>query len=315
MVAKETPRKEARLAMSETRRHALGFWAKLNEDWVFNFSGMLAYNFLTATAPLALVILAIAGLALGALSPATLASYQQGIASHLPAGAASLTHGALVALNKSAGALLVIAIVSAFYAGSRLFVALENCFSVIYRVDSRGFVPQNLMAIGMTALYAVLAPVTYLVSALFSGAFNILKSAGGAAGSPSPVQAVIGYLGGVIVSVFGAFIIFLAVYLFTPNRDHPWRHALKVSWRGALVAAALLTLYQQIFPLYQRFFLRNAGYGSVVGLAIIAIVFLYYVGFITLLGAEINAWSEGLRPLRATLPDLYRQRDGASLMR
>ncbi|HEX9038189.1 MAG TPA: YhjD/YihY/BrkB family envelope integrity protein [Ktedonobacterales bacterium] len=301
--------------MSETRRHALGFWAKLNEDWVFNFSGMLAYNFLTATAPLALVILAIAGLALGALSPATLASYQQGIASHLPAGAASLTHGALVALNKSAGALLVIAIVSAFYAGSRLFVALENCFSVIYRVDSRGFVPQNLMAIGMTALYAVLAPVTYLVSALFSGAFNILKSAGGAAGSPSPVQAVIGYLGGVIVSVFGAFIIFLAVYLFTPNRDHPWRHALKVSWRGALVAAALLTLYQQIFPLYQRFFLRNAGYGSVVGLAIIAIVFLYYVGFITLLGAEINAWSEGLRPLRATLPDLYRQRDGASLMR
>jgi uncharacterized BrkB/YihY/UPF0761 family membrane protein len=96
-----------------------------------------------------------------------------------------------------------------------------------------------------------------------------------------------------------------------PSRRQSWREGWRIAWRGALVAGGLLILYEQLFPLYQSLFLKNAGYGSVVGLAIIAIIFLYYIGFITLLGAEINAWAEGLRPLGATLPDLYRERGAA----
>ncbi|HEX8032271.1 MAG TPA: hypothetical protein VF510_00405, partial [Ktedonobacterales bacterium] len=40
------------------------FWTKITEDWVMQFSGMLAYNYLIALAPLALALLAIAGLIL-----------------------------------------------------------------------------------------------------------------------------------------------------------------------------------------------------------------------------------------------------------
>jgi YihY family inner membrane protein len=280
---------------------ARGLWAKINEDWVFNLSGMLAYNYLTATAPLALVILAGAGFALGSISPETLSAYEQNIATHLPAGGAQLLQGALMALRHSAGVLLVIAIITAIFGGSRLFVALENCFAVIYREPIRGIIPQNIVAIGMTILYALLAPLIFIISSAISSVLGALSMF---AALPSSVD----YLIGLATGVLSASLLFLAIYLFVPAPHRSWRRALRDSWRGALVAAVLLTLYQQLFPLYQHFFLHNAGYGSVAGLAIIAIIFLYYVGFITLLGAEVNAWRAGLRPLNATLPDLFRQR-------
>lgn len=302
----EETRTEEALAVAKTGgRQAVGFWTKLNEDWIFNFSGMLAYNYLTATAPIALVILAIAGLLLGTLSPATLNAYVNGLSAQLPTGGADLLRGALVTLHKSAGVLLVIAIVTALYAGSRLFVALENCFSVIYRLDVRAFLPQNAVAIGMTILYAILAPLIFILSGEIANLFRFLSMTG-------PAYGVLAYIIGLLIAVFSAFVLFLTMYLIVPNRSHPWRQTFKVSWLGALVAAVLLTLYQQLFPIYRSLFLRNAGYGSVAGLAIIAIVFLYYVGFISLLGAEINTWREGLRPLGATLPQHFQQRQQAA---
>lgn len=284
------------------------FWGKLNEDWVPNLSGMLAYNYLTATAPLALVALAIAGISLGSTSPATFNTFVESLAAHLPAGGKQLVAGALTALSQSASALLVIAVVTAIFAGSRLFIALENCFSVIYRLRSRDTLPQNLVAVAMTLLYAILAPLAFIATGQLSGLFGLITLTGAASGGAGDV---LSYLEGLAAGVLVAFILFFAMYLFVPSWRRSWRRGWRVAWRGALAASALLNLYEQLFPLYQRLFLRNAGYGSVAGLAIVAIVFLYYVGFITLLGAEINAWTQGLRPLGATLPNLYRERGKA----
>lgn len=281
------------------------FWSKINEDWVLNLSGMLAYNYLTATAPLALVALAIAGMALGFISPATFDAYVRALAAHLPAGGERLVAGALKSLSASAGVLLVIAIAAAIFAGSRLFIALESCFAVIYRVRNRALPRQNAMAIGMTLLYALLAPLAFIASGQISGLLSALHLAKATSGN------VFIYLGGLIAGVIISFLLFFVMYMFVPNRGQSLRRDWRGAWRGALAAAALLTLYEQLFPLYQSLFLRNAGYGSAIGLVIIAVIFLYYVGFITLLGAEVNAWAEGLRPLGATLPDLYRERGKA----
>jgi len=35
-----------------------GFWTKLNNDWIFNLAGLLAYNLLMALFPLLLLLLA-----------------------------------------------------------------------------------------------------------------------------------------------------------------------------------------------------------------------------------------------------------------
>lgn len=280
-----------------------GFMRKLNEDWIANFSGMLAFNYLTATAPLLLVGLAIGGLTLASIAPDRLNAYIQAIASQLPDGGEEQIAAVAHQLAASAGVLLIIAIVAAIFAGSRLFIALENCFSVIYRLADRPTIPQNVLAIVMTLVYALLAPLAFIVSIQFSTLFSLL------AFSDSVSQSAYTYLAGLVAGIFIAFMMFFVMYSFIPNRDYSWTRALRISWRGALVAAILLTLYEQLFPLYQTLFQHGAAYASVAGLAVVIALFLYIIGYITLLGAEINAWAEGLRPLGATLPDLYRQRD------
>ena len=49
-----------------TRRVATvaAFWVKINNDWIFNLSGLLAYNFLFAIFPILILVLAITGFVL-----------------------------------------------------------------------------------------------------------------------------------------------------------------------------------------------------------------------------------------------------------
>lgn len=293
---------EAKAGAETTAR----FGTKINEDWVMQFSGMLAYNYLIAIAPLALALLAIAGLILGSLSPATYQSFVNQLAAAMPGGVGrSLIDGVLTQLSKSAGVLLVISVVAGVFSGSRLFVAMENCFAVIYRVSNRRLVPQNIMALLMTLLFIALAPLTFSASTIVG---TILRAI-----VPSGVQhnGLVTMVEGFISGGIAAFILFAAIYFVVPNCKLTW----KTVWPGALFAAVLLSLYEALFPIYQTLFLKNAGYGSVVGLAIVILIFLYYIGFISLLGAEMNAWRVGLRPLGATLPQLFRaqqQRDSSA---
>jgi len=279
-------------------KKAASFWTKINEDWVMNFSGMLAYNYLTAIAPILLALLAIAGLALSALSPATYHTFVTGVSTRLPGSIGqSLVNGILATLRRDAGVLLIIAIVTAVISGSRLFVTLDNAFAVIYRVDIRPLIRQNIMAILMMLLFLVLAPLSFFASSIPALFLRLIIPSG--IERNAVVLTVEGFIGGVIVG----FILFGAIYYVVPNRKVDWA----TTWPGALAAAVLLNLFEVLFPIYQGIFLRNAGYGSVAGLLVVVLIFLYYVGFITLLGAEVNAWVSGLRPLGATLPELFRQ--------
>ena len=278
-------------------KKAANFWTKISEDWMLNFSGMLAYNYLTAIAPILLAVLAISGFALDSLSPATYQAFVQGLSGHFPAGSGnSFVTSALAALRRSAGVLLIIAIVTAIFSGSRLFVALDNVFAVIFRVDVRPLVKQNIMAVLMMLLFLVLAPLSFFASSVPGLVLSYVLPRG--IQSNGVVLTVEGFIGGVIV----AFILFGVIYYVVPNTQRSWAN----TWPGALTTAVLLNLFEVLFPIYQRIFLKNAGLGSAAGLAVVILIFLYYVGVITLLGAEINSWVSGLRPLGATLPQLFR---------
>ncbi len=274
------------------------FWRKVTEDWALNFSGMLAYNYLTALAPILLAMLAIGGMVLGTLSPEAYAAFVQGLSSRFPAGQGqAFIDSSLKALQHSAGVLFIIAVVTAVFSGSRLFVALDNLFAVIYRVDVRSLIKQNVMAILMLLLFLVLAPLTFFAGSIPGVVLGFVLPSG--AQRNGFVEAAEGFVGGLLV----AFILFAAIYSFVPNRKLDWRFI----WPGALVASALLNIYEVLFPIYQHLFLSKASLGSVAGYAVVILIFLYYIGFITLFGAEINAWVSGLRPLDATLPELFQQ--------
>lgn len=279
-------------------KQATDFWTKLNEDWVFNFAGMLAYNYLTAIAPILLALLAIGGIVLGTLSPETYKAFVQTIASYIPAGLGqTFVNAALTELRKNAGVLLAFAVIAAIFTGSRLFVALDNIFAVIFRVDVRPLIRQNIMAILMMLLFLILAPLAFLITNVPGAVLDAILPAG--IRGDGLVSSTEGFVGGLLI----ACVMFGSMYLVVPNRKLKW----VMIWPGALTAALLLILFEALFPIYQRLFLKGAGFGTVAGLALVILIFLYYVGVITLLGAEINAWAGGLRPLGSTLPQLFRQ--------
>lgn len=268
-------------------RPFLNFWMKVGNDWVHILSNALAFTLLTSIFPLLLVILAIAGFVLGAISPGAMAQLQAGIAHGLPSGfGQTIVSGVLQHLNKSAGLILILGIVGAFWTSSRLFIAIEYCTSVIFRLRRRDGLPQNMMALGMTLLYIVLVPLIFAASALTGLLLRLIGLPTG-----SGIGAFLGTVLGLGVGYIAAVVLFGAIYIVVPNRPVKPGEV----WRGALVAGALLVLYAILFPIYTTFLLKPGNYGSVAGFALVILAFFYYLAFILLLGMEINSWASGQR--------------------
>ena len=281
------------------------FWTKVNNDWVFNLSGLLAYNLLMSIFPILLVLLAVAGLILGQLSPSSTAHLHASIGAVLPGGS-QVIQAVTQQLARSAGVLLLIGIVTAIFTGSRLFITMESCFGVIFRLRTRDPLRQNLMALGMLLLFAVLAPFVSLGSVIPSALVRALSWQG-----HQVWQAFITQMIGILASVAVAALLFAAIYVVVPNR--PVR--LGEIWRGTLVAAVLLTLYELLFPLYETHVLRPGNYGAVAGYAIVILVFFYYLGFILLLGAEVNSWAAGQRQTAGDIPTMLHEMEAQATRR
>ncbi|MGH2485285.1 MAG: YihY/virulence factor BrkB family protein [Ktedonobacterales bacterium] len=264
-----------------------GFWAKINNDWIFNLAGMLAYNILMSAFPILLVLLAVGGFILGPAGHGSQASLQAGIEKALPAGTGrALLTNATHNLNNSAGILLIVGVVVALVTGSGLFITMENAFGIIFRLRGRDPLHQRLMATGMLLLYVVLIPIILLASIIPSFIVHALP-----VGNSSPVTGFFIQAAGDIFSVLVACLFFGAVYVVVPNRPVRWGEV----WKGTLVAAVLLVIYETLFPLYVAAFLHPNNYGSTAGFAVVILIFFYYLAFIMLLGAEVNSWIIGQR--------------------
>ncbi|HLJ81009.1 MAG TPA: YihY/virulence factor BrkB family protein [Ktedonobacterales bacterium] len=273
------------------------FWLKINNDWIFNLAGLLAYNFLMALFPVLLLLLAGFGVVLQIISPSAELQLQRTLAAALPGTTgAILVQGVTIRLRKSAGLLLAVGLVSAFVAGSRLFITLENCFGIIFRLRGRDLLRQNRMAFAMLILYLVIVPIVFLVSILPAGLVALVDPHG-----RSPLGGLLSGGARLLVWFAAALLFFGATYTFVPNRRAQWR-AWQRNWTGTVVAAALLVLYEVLFRGYQRYLLQADNYGTIAAFAIVILLFLYYLAFILLLGAEINSWVAGQRAAAADLP-------------
>ena len=268
------------------------FLTKFNNDGTMTFAGTLAYNLMLAMFPILIALISILGFTLGRLDPSAVAKIQSQIAGIFPGVAgAQIVKSVLNQLNKSATILLVLAILTAIFGGSRLFIVIEQFLDLIYHVRPRTLIRQNLVAIGMLLLFVVLIPLMVFASAApafvlsFTSVIPFLAQNKIAA-------AVITTIGGILSGIIVGFILFEAIYFVIPNQKISWRN----SWRGALVAAILLEVYLFAFPFYTSHFLK--GYAGVVGGGIILLLFFYYFAVILLLGGEINAFfSEKVQPL------------------
>ena len=278
-------------------KRAQAFFAKFSNDWCMNLAGLLAYNFLTAIFPLLLAILAIGAMILPD-------SIIRGMATQLnsltPPGASTSAAGGLdlnfydilLRFRQASGITLIVSLVGLIWTGANLFGVMENCFSIIFRTRDRDFIHQKLMAICMIAIFAVLAPLSVFASTI-SGSFNSITHA---LGNVPGLGFVFG-IGGYLIGVLFAFVLFEIIYLVVPNLKIEW----KDTWRGALVAAVLFEIVNLVFPFYVKG--QHSQFGSFVGLLAILTFWFWVVSLILLLGAEMNSFAAlGQRAAGGDLP-------------
>lgn len=256
------------------------FLRKFLNDWSMDFSAMLAYNLLIALLPIAVALFGILGLVLKNY-PNAEQQMKEKIIDSFPSdnttrsGIEQVVDLAFNQLSKDAGLILGIGIFFALFGASRLFIAIDKCMTIVYRLPERTFLRQNLLAFGMIILFILVVPLMLAASSAPSVLISIIPGGGGRFGT---------FLAGMVCSLLAAFIFFEAIYWFVPNK----KMSFKVTWCGALLAACTLEIFIILFPLYVRRFMGN--YAGQIGFAVILLLFFFYFATILVLGAQINAF-------------------------
>jgi membrane protein len=157
---------------------------------------------------------------------------------------------------------LAIGIIFAMFGSSRLFIAIDKCMTIIYRLPERTFLRQNLLAFGMLFVFILIIPIMLAASSAPSFLISLISNGGGRFGA---------FIAGILVSTFVAFVLFEIMYWLIPNK----KMSFKVTWCGALVAAFTLEIFIILFPLYVRRFMGNYAGKSIIGKAFLINIFLY----------------------------------------
>jgi uncharacterized BrkB/YihY/UPF0761 family membrane protein len=190
------------------------FWVKINNDWIFNLSDLLAYNFLFALFPILILVLAITGFVLGTVAPGTQGLIARNVEQALPAGVGSVVVETVTArLKASAGWLLIVGVLTSLFAGSRLFITLENCFGIVFRLRSRDPIRQNHMAFSLLLLSLVLVPLLLATFLLPTGIERLLDPSG-----RSPLGTALVTAAGVLIAFLSATVLLAMTYALVPHR-------------------------------------------------------------------------------------------------
>jgi len=170
----------------------------------------------------------------------------------------------------------VVSLLGLLWAGSRLFLTLEDVLTRIWSGHGRGrpLLLRNLVALAATVCAGAIFLAILLVT---TAAATLAHLAGGR--MVLPVAAWIQAFG----PPAGAWLMFLLMYQFLPQGRVRWGKAIV----GAGVAALLWELSRAIFA---DLVARSAGYGNLYGSlagTVVMTVWMYLSASIMLLGAEL----------------------------
>jgi len=299
---------KARLDAFQRSRVGL-FVKKVMDDQAPNLAALLAWGTLSALLPLILGMLSVAGLILR--DPQRLDQVYNTLLVALPADAAGPVSAALDGVRKEGAAPAgIIAIILLLFNGSSFFANMASVFDHAYHVEPRNFVMERVLAIVMLVVTTALLVISTLAAALGTLVGNVPIAL--------PIGPVLGRLVGWSISIVSAFVLFILLYKILPNVRQTWRQVMP----GALLSTVLLLVISQVFPLYVSLFpqdppvvglgllavrdtgafLRFAADGNpcagrldrayVFGVFLVFTFYLYLLGFVFVLGAELNAFLE-----------------------
>jgi len=268
---------KARLDAFQRSRVGL-FVKKVMDDQAPNLAALLAWGTLSALLPLILGMLSVAGLILR--DPQRLDQVYNTLLVALPADAAGPVSAALDGVRKEGAAPAgIIAIILLLFNGSSFFANMASVFDHAYHVEPRNFVMERVLAIVMLVVTTALLVISTLAAALGTLVGNVPIAL--------PIGPVLGRLVGWSISIVSAFVLFILLYKILPNVRQTWRQVMP----GALLSTVLLLVISQVFPLYVSLFPPNHAY-AVFGVFLVFTFYLYLLGFVFVLGAELNAFLE-----------------------
>jgi membrane protein len=254
------------------------FVKKILDDQAPNLAALLAWGTLSAILPLLLGVLSLAGIVLR--DPETLNKVYNAVLSVLPGEVAGPVTGVLDSMRQGGAAPAgVVAIVLLLINGSSFFSNMASVFDQAYHVEGRMFVFERLIALGMLILTTALLVLSTFAAGL-GGLATYIPGA-------LPIGPLVGEVIGWSVQIVSVFALFLLVYRVLPNAKQTWRDVIP----GTLLSTVLLLVISQLFPIYVSLFPPNHAY-ALFGVFLVFTFWLYLLGMVLVLGAELNAFLE-----------------------
>lgn len=247
-------------------------------------AALIAFHSLFSIFPLIGGLLALLGYFVR--EPETMASLVETVQKLFPAQIADLV-SFIHETRQLSGLLSVLSLLGLLWSGSAIFGSMAQAFNRFYGVPDRGFLGQKLMAFSMIFVFLGLTLFSVLAAGLST---TLLTIGSGSLPFEVPRVGVLQSLLGYAVSVGSAFLLFLSVFRIVPNAPLRLRHV----WPGALLAAVLFSLLNQLFPLYLRFFGGGFEAYKTLGLFLLLMTWFYFLARILVLGAELNAFRHPL---------------------
>lgn len=283
-------RSSSRLLETFQRSRVGRFVGKFLDDRGIELAMVVAWGTLSTVFPVLLGITSMAGLLLQ--DPARSGQVSGVLLQLVPAEAAAPLSAILDDTRRNAGGLGIIGIVLLLFNGSNLFSNMESVFNRAYHVPDRPFLADRLTSVWMLLIVITLA----LVSTLAYSLGGFLGTASDALLGMLPVHVpgsgLAALLLGYVVSIVSAGIMFLLLYTILPNK----RQSVKQALPGALTAALLFFVILQAFPLYTLVFGKGFETYAVFGMLLLLMFWTFLLGIVLVLGAELNAFLEGLGP-------------------
>ncbi len=187
----------------------------------------------------------------------------------------------------------IVAIITFLFGGTKLYTAIDRACARIFRVERQPYAKRRLFALLMMPMIPALLLIATLLSAVATAAL-VLPIEEVTEINPTTLESFIGYL----LSFMVSFGLMLVAYWWIPEHGP----GLRYSAEGAVVGAVLMVLLAQGFPLYVELTGGYNLYGSMLAFVLLLLLWLYLVGQVFVIGAEVAAFRAGYRE---DLPNLH----------
>jgi membrane protein len=250
-----------------------------SEDKVSRLAAALAYYTALSVAPLLIITLAVAGMALGEeAARGEIAQQIEGLVGEQ--GAKSLQGILASAHQEGSGWALAVGLVLLFLGASGVFVELQESLNTIWEVAPKpgmglfATIRQRLLSFSMVLGIGFVLLVSLFVNAALSAAVNFVGLGG---------AAVVGHLVNLILSLWIITVLFALIFKYLPDVHIQWRDV----WVGAGLTAVLFTIGKTLIGLYLGHSSVGSAYGAA-GSLVVFLVWVYYSTQILFLGAEFT---------------------------